>query len=151
MGSDCSTAVECTLRNREVLGQNPAMCLAFSLLNPLSSLVQTLQRGPTLLFFQKKYFLPCCLRQSKLNMHGLIINATSFSGSMKTAPTPTSASTSPSCARRPPVTCTSRSASWRRAPAAPFSRKRGRTQDRAYFFQLANGSTVDELSMALLL
>ena len=54
LGSGCSTVVELTPHNREVVGSNPARCWAFlSLLYSLStvSLIQVTQGGTTLLIF----------------------------------------------------------------------------------------------------
>ena len=55
VGSSCSTVVEHTPYDREIVGSNPAMCWAFSLLYLISSalLIQVPHGGATLLIFLK--------------------------------------------------------------------------------------------------
>ena len=74
MGSGCSTAIEHTPRDREVLGSNSAECRAFSsILYPISSvsLFRSLTEVQHYCFTFKNMLNRAALRRNKLKMYGL--------------------------------------------------------------------------------
>ena len=71
-GSSCSTAVELTPYNREVVGSIPARCGAFSsTIFSTVSLKKVPRVGTALLFFRNINAQLCGLGQNKLNNHSL--------------------------------------------------------------------------------